>query len=71
VTVWVGPLISLVIVAGTDAWVYVDARRWVAEGSPVFFRVGRLSVDTPAAWLGCCVVLWIVFFPVYLVSRRA
>jgi hypothetical protein len=53
----------------TDLWVYADARRCAAAGSPVFLRIGRIRIDTPVAWFVGCVVLWIFFFPMYLVSR--
>lgn len=62
-------LALLLIVIATDVWVYTDARRCAAEGSPVFLRVGTFRIDTPVAWLVSCVVLWIFFFPTYLVSR--
>jgi hypothetical protein len=61
----------MVVLVATDLWVYLDARRWAADGSPVFVRMGGFSVGTPAAWLVGCVVLWIFFFPMYLVSRKA
>lgn len=70
-TGWLVTLAPLVLAAATDVWVYIDARRWAADGSPVFLKIGGFSVDTPVAWLACCVVLWIVFFPLYLVSRKA
>ena len=65
---WVSLVVLLAVVA-SDAWVYTDARRWAAAGRPVYLRVGRLTVATPLAWLVGCVVLWIVFFPIYCVSR--
>jgi hypothetical protein len=63
------PLLPLFIVVLTAVWVYTDARHHVAEGSPPVLRIGALTIDTPAAWLGGSVVLWIFFFPMYLVSR--
>jgi hypothetical protein len=52
-----------------DPWVYVDARRQAGAGSAVFLRIGAFTIDTPAAWLLGCVLLWIFFFPMHLVSR--
>lgn len=68
-TGWLAPLVSLCIVAATDVWVYIDAERSTEQGSPVFFNLGGLRIDTPVAWLISCVVLWILFFPMYVVSR--
>jgi hypothetical protein len=63
------PLVVLLVVVLTDLWVYVDAKRCAAGGTPVFLRIGRFTIETPAAWLVACMVLWVVFFPMYLVSR--
>jgi hypothetical protein len=57
-------------VVATDVWVLVDARRWVRVGTPVVVRIGNVAVDTPEAWLLGCVVLWVFFFPTYVVARR-
>ncbi len=70
-SLWLAALAPLVVLVATDAWVYLDARRWAADGSPVFVRIAGLSIETPGAWLAGCVLLWIFFFPMYLVSRRA
>jgi hypothetical protein len=37
--------------------------------APVILRVGGFVVETPVVWFLGCLVLWIFFFPVYLVSR--
>jgi hypothetical protein len=50
-------------------WVFIDAKRCSQAGSPVYLRIGPLSLETPLAWLLACVLLWIFFFPMYLVSR--
>ncbi|MDQ2955529.1 MAG: hypothetical protein M3Y42_01010 [Actinomycetota bacterium] len=63
------PLLVLAIVIATDLWVYADARRCAAINAPVSLRIGNLRIDTPVGWLVGCVVLWIFFFPMYLVSR--
>lgn len=58
-------LIALLIF-GTSIWVFFDAERHrvsVSRGRPY-------SINTGAwAWLGTCVLLWIVGFPYYLVRR--
>lgn len=68
-TGWLAPLLPLCIVAATDLWVYIDAKRSTEQGSPVFFDLGGLRIDTPVAWLLSCVVLSILFFPMYAVIR--
>ena len=66
---WLLPVLPVVLLAAADVWVYLDARRIATTGSSVFLRIGAFSIDTPVAWLVGCVVLWIFFFPMYLVSR--
>jgi hypothetical protein len=48
----------------------VDAQRWSDEGTPVQLRIGNLVVSTPGLWAAACIVLFVVFFPAYLVSRK-
>ncbi len=64
-------LVPLVVVAGLDAWVYVDAsgRRGTAREVSVTIA-GRVTIDQPATWLVGCVVLFVMFFPLYLLARR-
>lgn len=62
-------LVLLVVVVATDVWVYIDARRCADEGAPVTLRIGAIVVRTPVAWLVACLILWMFFFPTYLVSR--
>lgn len=59
----------LLPVLATDVWVYGDARAQDERGTPVVFSAGTFDIDTPAAWFFGCLLLWIVFFPLY-VSRR-
>ena len=66
---WLVPVLVVVLVATTDGWVYLDARRCAAAGSPVFLRIGGFTIDTPVAWLVGCAVFWIFIFPMYVVSR--
>jgi hypothetical protein len=64
-----GSLLLVLVFVASDIWVFVDAKRCSQAGSPVFLRIGRLSLETPLAWFVGCVLLWIFFFPMYLVSR--
>jgi uncharacterized membrane protein len=55
----------LTVVIGTSLWVLIDSRscgvrKGVIKG---FFDMGR------AGWFFCCLLLWIVAFPAYLVKR--
>jgi hypothetical protein len=63
------PVFVVAVILAIDLWVYLDAKRQVARGAPVEFRIGALVIDTPAIWFLGCLVLWIIFFPIYLVSR--
>jgi hypothetical protein len=63
------PVLVILVLVVFDVGVYLDAKRCAAEGSPVVLRVGTFVVETPLAWFVGCLVLWIVFFPLYLISR--
>ncbi len=60
------PTLLLVIIVATDAWVYTDAKARAARGRPVTFTFGSFVVETPIAWFLGCLVLWVLFFPLYL-----
>jgi hypothetical protein len=63
------PLVVLAGVLGADVWVYADAKEHQERGAPVVASIGAFRLSTPTAWFLGCVVLWIVFFPLYLTSR--
>jgi hypothetical protein len=63
------PLLLLVIVLATDAWVYADAKRLARHGTPVRFSSPYVSIETPEGWLVGCLVLWVFFFPLYIAGR--
>jgi hypothetical protein len=54
------PLICLLFVLATDAWVYADATAQARRGTPVVFSTGTLTV----------LVLGIVFLPLYVSTRN-
>jgi hypothetical protein len=56
-------LLVLLIVVGTTIWVGVDAskRDWSAGGGS--------GANSTAGWVIACLLLWILFFPMYLVKR--
>src|SRR5262249_49191297 len=64
------PLLVLVPVLASDVWVFTDAQTQAERGHPVVLYIGRFAIDTPFDWFLCCLVLWIVFFPLYITSRR-
>ena len=64
------PILVLLLVVATDLWVYADARAHRERGTPVVFSAGSLNVDTPVAWFLGCLLLWVLFFPLYITRRR-
>jgi hypothetical protein len=64
------PIVVLLAVLASDLWVYADAKAQLERGAPVVLSIGSLKVDTPALWFLGCLVLWVVFFPVYIKARR-
>lgn len=64
------PVIVLVVILATDLGVYADAKAHSERGTPIVFAIGGITVDTPAAWFIGCLVLWILFFPLYMTQRR-
>ncbi len=65
-----GPVLLLLLVLGTDLWVYLDAETRLARRRPVVAELGGLRLDTPLAWLLGCLLLWVFFLPLYLRARR-
>jgi hypothetical protein len=51
-------------------WVYTDAVKHSAAGEPVVFLSGAFRLETPSAWATVCLVLRVLFFPVYLRARQ-
>ena len=64
------PLVLLAMLLLTVAWVYQDAATHAQAGEPVLLWSRALRVETPAAWAAFCLVLWVVFFPLYLRARQ-
>jgi len=59
-----GIIIGLVVVA-TSIWVWVDARGIGARRG----LIRGLGNMWPFEWFLCCLLLWIIGFPLYLVKR--
>ena len=63
------PILVLLVVVAIDLWVYADARAHSERGTPVVFSTDFLTVDTPVAWFFGCLLLSVVFLPLYLALR--
>ena len=59
---------ELLVCENVDAWPDVLAAV-AAAPSPVVASIGSLILETPTAWTIACLLLWIVFFPMYLAAR--
>ena len=57
--------IFTLIILGTSAWAYVDAR----ELKRRFDLPRGPGGNSPGLWLVACLLFWIVFFPFYVVAR--
>ena len=64
------PIVLLLVIVASDVWVYTDAKERRARGFPVVVTIGSFPIDTPEAWFVACLVVWVVFFPLYLSARR-
>lgn len=64
-------LVLIVAILASDFWVYVDATAHEERGRPVVARVGTVEVARPQMWLTFVVIVWVLFFPLYMVARKA
>jgi hypothetical protein len=65
------PVILVLVILAVDLWIYKDAKARSGSGRPVFVRIGSITIDTPDAWLAGCLLLSLVFIPLYLLARDA
>lgn len=63
------PLLPILVIGGTAAWVYYDDKAQCERGTPVGFVLGSFRIDAPAAWAVACILMWLIFFPLYLTRR--
>lgn len=63
------PLVVLLAILAIDLLVYDDAKKRRDSRRPVVAAIGSFRIDTPEAWLAGCLVLSIVFIPLYLAAR--
>jgi hypothetical protein len=64
------PIVVIVVALATDLWIYEDAKAQQNGGTPVVLSWGAFKLDTPFGWLAACLLVWIVFVPLYIVGRR-
>ena len=64
------PIVVVILVLGTDIWVYTDARTRAEQGDPVVFSIGSMRLDSPEVGAVVCLLLWVFAFPIYLASRN-
>jgi hypothetical protein len=57
--------VVLLVVIGTSIWVAIDASNIGARKG----LVKGIANMGPASWFLCCLLLWIITFPVYLAKR--
>ena len=62
------PIAFVLFVLASDAWVYADARGRAHRGERVSVAIGTLRVETPEAWFLGCLVLYVIFMPLYLTA---
>jgi hypothetical protein len=63
-----GPILVLLLVLASDFWVFEDAKARRERGTPVVFT-GFVNLETPGDWFVGCLLVWIVFFPLYIMRR--
>ena len=63
------PVLVVFVMVAIDLWVYADAKQRADQGAPMVLRIGAFVVETPATWFVGCLLLCIIFFPLYMVSR--
>ena len=66
-----GGLALLVVLGVASVWVLTDARSRAERGRPVVMTFSGVSVDRPEVWAALCLVVVVVFLPLYLTARSA
>ena len=64
-------LFLVTAVAGCSYWVLQDARARTERGRPVAVVLIGLTIEDPQVWAALCLLLSVIFVPLYLVARRA
>jgi uncharacterized membrane protein len=66
-----GAIAVVLVVAAISLWVLADARSRTERGRPVVMAGFGLTVERPEVWAALCLVVVVVFLPLYLVARAA
>jgi hypothetical protein len=69
-TVSLVPIFLVLLIAATALWVYQDATAHARRDTPVRFVAGSIEVSTPIVWAVGCLVLWVIFMPLYVTCRK-
>ena len=64
-------LLVVMALGATSLWVLEDARSRVQLDRPVVARFGDLTIDRPEVWAALCLLVVVLFLPLYLVARSA
>ena len=63
------PVFAVLPFLASDLWVFEDARKRALAGRPVALQAGPVRITSPMTWFLACLLLWIVFFPFYVMTR--
>jgi hypothetical protein len=61
----------VVVVASVSCWVLIDARKRLHRGRPVVAVLVGFTLEEPETWAVLCLLLSVLFIPMYLVARRS
>ncbi len=64
-------LLVIVLLLACSAWVLQDARAREASRRPVTATVAGVTIDRAEIWAVLCLLLCVLFIPMYLVARAA
>lgn len=64
-------LVPIILIVAADVWVFQDARVRANTRQEVEASVGSWRIATPETWLAGCAGLFVIFFPMYLLARKA
>ena len=60
-------LFWLIVIVASSIWVYTDANKLGVRKDA---KAGLLNLNySPMRWLVSCLLLWIIFFPLYWIKR--
>ena len=60
----------VVVIASVSYWVRIDARKRLHGGRPVGAVLLGFTIDEPETWAVLCLLMSVLFIPMYLLARR-